>query len=802
MRGFTGPNSIVDYGFGRGFAPSLVGASAGSIQGRDALASLSPETRAQLERAIANIEPAFGIDTVQVISGARPASIGSTRTAHGQPFGAGTAYDIRTVSHQPTGYPQGTPPTSYTGYVHEEVVRPGYSIASPYERDLTPEAQREAQIAEIMSELNRAGVSELDFAPSSWKGREHIHASAVASPVTDRFNMHAVANPIADRQLAPPESPFHGRILQELEFNRVPREVPTPLPDVTFGAPIPSRPGAPRAPAPPDLGYPAPPGAPPAPLPAAPVGPVATVPLAPLPPSPLTPAPVTPVSRAPLGPIAPAPPEPPSIIGAPAPAQTIGPVTPAPLDAQPIGPVSMPGRPAAGMIEAQRVSPEIVGRQVDLPTIGQPVDIRGIGRPVGPAPTIEPISAARLGQPVDIGPVATTAPPAAPTIGPISSPTPSPTIGPIGPPAAPAPELGPIGPPTPDLGPVGPIGPSPEELADLQMATRGVQASALPPGTLDMAQMPIGPRSVTTTPVGPVTAPAPAPATVAPPAPAPEVVAPNPDVANARVNEAFEEVLNTVIQETPRGVTPQEAPPVAAPAPAAPAPATPAQRAPAPQPVAPAPVTPRTPPQAPPAVASPAFGDLPMVSGLAPGIAQSFRNAGLPSPAPGMSYGYSPMGGIATVHQSAPEHVQAAATGPGVFGAIDRDTKTDIGSKVERGLANATLGFGGRMAGGIVGGMAGSLVGGPVGGLVGAGVGSIAGSRFARGLPGMGISRSPAQEAYAAQLGTPLGPGVSYARSGFGGGFPGGLSSAGVGPVGGSSIGGAFGDMGSLDSNV
>ncbi|CAH1677727.1 cell wall hydrolase [Chelatococcus sp.] len=83
------------------------------------------------------------------------------------------------------------------------------------------------------------------------------------------------------------------------------------------------------------------------------------------------------------------------------------------------------------------------------------------------------------------------------------------------------------------------------------------------------------------------------------------------------------------------------------------------------------------PQQAPPMEITPQLAGVPMgfdpswgVTGLAPSVMQGLENAGVGAPPDGYSYGYSPFGDYSLVHASAPEHVQIAATGPGIFGAF------------------------------------------------------------------------------------------------------------------------------------
>lgn len=60
-----------------------------------------------------------------------------------------------------------------------------------------------------------------------------------------------------------------------------------------------------------------------------------------------------------------------------------------------------------------------------------------------------------------------------------------------------------------------------------------------------------------------------------------------------------------------------------------------------------------------------------MVQGLAPEQARRIAESDVGAPQ-GARLGWSPIGGAAAVHDSAPEHVRIAATGPGLAGALNR----------------------------------------------------------------------------------------------------------------------------------
>lgn len=96
--------------------------------------------------------------------------------------------------------------------------------------------------------------------------------------------------------------------------------------------------------------------------------------------------------------------------------------------------------------------------------------------------------------------------------------------------------------------------------------------------------------------------------------------------------------------------------------------------------------------------------------------------------------GYSPMGGSAAVYGNAPEAVQVAATGPGLFGALDRDFGHNIGTGIESNMTGRAGGFMGRVGGMAAGSMAGGLIGGPPGAALGGLLGGFIGSRGVNSL--------------------------------------------------------------------
>lgn len=289
------------------------------------------------------------------------------------------------------------------------------------------------------------------------------------------------------------------------------------------------------------------------------------------------------------------------------------------------------------------------------------------------------------------------------------------------------------------------------------------------------------------------------------PGPAPTVAAPTLG-PQERIDQAFGVLGSTVAapEETPEAtpevtpqttqVTAQPAPqPTPAPTPAprpAPPPSPPPQRAPppAPPPVAP-PVQMPTPA---PAVAGPI--SQPTVTGLAPSVQADIAERGIEAPE-GMNLGYSPFGGVAAVSPNAPEAVQVAATGPGLFGALDRDTGTNIGTMAERGLAEAAVNQGASMIGSGIGAVGGGLVAGPPGAAVGG---------FLGGLLGRGVSSfadldslSPAAQAVAASSLSYSNPDDDDPGGGVLGGF-GGFSGFGGGGLSGVGGPGGTGEMGSL----
>lgn len=283
---------------------------------------------------------------------------------------------------------------------------------------------------------------------------------------------------------------------------------------------------------------------------------------------------------------------------------------------------------------------------------------------------------------------------------------------------------------------------------------------------MGMAGMP-APAAPVTAPAAPRERPSPPP-TIAPATPRarPEMA---PMVAPATPRARPEDVVEEVAAVAPPTVAPVDAPPETPP-PAQMAPPPQPQPRPQPQPQ-PQPVAqPQPQPVAPQPAPAPApqQRSVPTVAGLAPSINQSIQSAGLPAPPGNMAYGYSPATGIATVSPNAPESVQIAATGPGLFGAINRDTESQIGSRVEDTLGNFALGMTGARVGGFAGGMLGGLVGGPVGAALGAGVGALGGRAIARNAPSMdatgipGVSPQDAITAGGRQPVSNLGPGVSY----------------------------------------
>lgn len=217
--------------------------------------------------------------------------------------------------------------------------------------------------------------------------------------------------------------------------------------------------------------------------------------------------------------------------------------------------------------------------------------------------------------------------------------------------------------------------------------------------------------------------------TVAPPAPAqPELDLPE-------------------IRETPQPVEVAPAAPTTQPAPAQPT-VAPAQPAPVqPAPAQPAPAAPTTPTAASSVTTGPTQRVSPTVAqdrvidpastvidgfvpGIAPRVAEGISRMGV-EPQPGSRLGYSPFGGAARVYDSAPDYVQIAATGPGVFGAMDQDFPGNIGSRTEDAIAGRAATQAGRVAGGALGATAGGMFGGPFGAAIGGLGGSWIGSKLA-----------------------------------------------------------------------
>lgn len=121
--------------------------------------------------------------------------------------------------------------------------------------------------------------------------------------------------------------------------------------------------------------------------------------------------------------------------------------------------------------------------------------------------------------------------------------------------------------------------------------------------------------------------------------------------------------------------------------------------------------------QAPPTVQAPQIQGqstatgLSFVDSLAPAQQAAIEAMGLGPASAGFSYGYSPMGGVAAVHANAPDHVKAAATGPGLLGALG------IGPMGQQAVARTALGIAGGLIGGPIGGVLGIPGGGFLGGL-------------------------------------------------------------------------------------
>ena len=86
-------------------------------------------------------------------------------------------------------------------------------------------------------------------------------------------------------------------------------------------------------------------------------------------------------------------------------------------------------------------------------------------------------------------------------------------------------------------------------------------------------------------------------------------------------------------------------------------------------------------------------------AGVARSVGESVVAAGLGAPQEGYNYGYSPFGmGVSQVHQSAPESVQIAASGPGLLGAFrDQFGSINVGTPSVSGITGF---FGGLLGGG------------------------------------------------------------------------------------------------------
>lgn len=83
------------------------------------------------------------------------------------------------------------------------------------------------------------------------------------------------------------------------------------------------------------------------------------------------------------------------------------------------------------------------------------------------------------------------------------------------------------------------------------------------------------------------------------------------------------------------------------------------------------------------------------VPGVAQSVVDTANASSMNAPASGAHYGYSPFGGVATVYGNAPEHVQVAATGPGLFGFLGTKT-SDIATTAANqanGLLSGISGF-------------------------------------------------------------------------------------------------------------
>jgi hypothetical protein len=229
-------------------------------------------------------------------------------------------------------------------------------------------------------------------------------------------------------------------------------------------------------------------------------------------------------------------------------------------------------------------------------------------------------------------------------------------------------------------------------------------------------------------------------------------------------------------------------------------------------PAAPTPSAPTGIASAPPAAASVGIGSMAAPQAPAAGIASAYQGGfsgrtvpgldsttanlagamGIGAAPSGMSLGYSPVGsGFSYVSDSAPSHVQAAASGPGLFGAMNRDFGGQFGSGLENGLSGFGSSFTGRTGGAVAGGLAGAAFGGPIGGLAGAALGGIAGGAGQRA--GMAAAGGSARSGgIFGGMFDRLGSMFAGASSGTGGG----VSAGGTAGTSGSSVGGGWGGGG------
>jgi hypothetical protein len=148
------------------------------------------------------------------------------------------------------------------------------------------------------------------------------------------------------------------------------------------------------------------------------------------------------------------------------------------------------------------------------------------------------------------------------------------------------------------------------------------------------------------------------------------------------------------------------------------------------------------------------------VTGLAPSVREQAEQMGVTSPA-GSRIGYSPTGTGFTSVYSHPDHYSSiAATGPGIFGAVDKNFDTDFGSRVEDFLAE-------RAQTAAIG-MAGGAIAGPLG--------ALGASRVGRGIVGAMSGQQPtaASSVSTASSGGGLFGGGGVFGGGSGGGFFGG----------------------------